>query len=215
MKRITVLWLFLLSYSMIYAVPDIEFSPGGTAPGKWNYEGITGTSGTLSFLQQIDIDFIQGVQVDALFKQFVFLPTLNLSGYSTLVPGVGTGFVSSGGNVEIKDAANNLLFPGTMQSGNFYATFSTSTLFPEIAAEVTATYINHAWGSSYLNSISAGDSFDLNLTLQASVNFDQVIKNDGTAQNGFSGSMTAVIPEPTTMTCLLLGGFLLRKKSSL
>ena len=77
--------------------------------------------------------------------------------------------------------------------------------------DITVTYVNQAWGSAYLNGIFPGYLYDLNLSLQASENFETMITSAGSGSNGFSGSMT-IIPEPATLMLLGLGGLLLRKR---
>ena len=197
----------------VYATPDIEFSPGGNNPGGWLYQGTSSTGGTFSFAQDIDIDAVQGLQTDALYDEFVYLPDLTLSGYTPgSIAGTGSGFISAGGIVEIKDGSGTSLLKGTLEDGNYYAVFATSQFYPEVSMDILVTYVNHAWGSAYLNGVSVGDYYDLNLSLQASSNFDTMITGVGTGQNGFSGSMT--IPEPATLALLALGGLLIRRKNN-
>ena len=193
------------------AVSDIEFSPGGDTPGNWLYTGSTSTSGTFSFLQQIDIDFVQGAQSDTLFNQFLYLPNLNLVNYSSMMSGMGTGTIVSGGIVEIQDAGGNVLLKGTLTDGSYTAIFATSVIYPEVSLDILVTEVNNTIGSDYLDTVSVGDYFDLNLTLQSSANFETTIQSVGTTTNGFSGSMT-LIPEPATLILLSIGGMLIRKR---
>lgn len=196
-----------------FAIPDIQFTPGGTGtPGNWIYEGTSSTGGTFTFTQDIDIDAVLGLQTDMLYDEFVYLPEIILSDYVSGLPGTGT--LAAVGNVEIRDGVGTLLLSGTVTSGNYYAVFGTSNLYPELLTDVEITYVNHAWGSDYLNGVSVGDLFDLNITLQASENFDTIITSAGTASNGFSGSMSYIVPEPATLMLLGLGGLLLRKRRS-
>lgn len=195
-----------------FAIPDIQFTPGGDdgMPGNWIYEGTSATGGVFTFTQDVDIDAVLGIQTDALYNQFVYLPNIELSDYVSGIPGTGT--LTALGDVEIRDGGGTLLLSGTLTSGNYYAVFGTSNLYPELTADVEITYVNYAWGSDYLNGVSVGDLFDLNITVQASENFDTVITSTGTARNGYSGSMTFLIPEPATLILLGLGGLMLRKR---
>lgn len=213
MKRLVVLSIIVGAALCAHATPDIEFSPGGTSPGGWQYQGTSSTGGVFSFSQDIDIDAVLGLQTDALFDELVYLPNLTLSGYAA-----GVGTVTAGGPVEIWDVTGTTkLLSGTLAEGDYYAIFKTSVIYPdgwlEGAVDIVVDYVLHGWGSSYLDNVQVGDLYDLNLTLQASTNFDTMITTVGTGSNGFSGSLM-VIPEPATLMILGLGGLMLLRKRS-
>ena len=213
MKKLVAI-VFLCFAVCAHAGPDIEFSPGGGSPGNWSYQGSTSTSGTFSFLQEVDIDFVQSAQTDALFDQFVFLPDLLLTNYVG-GGGTGSGGVTTSGLVQIKDGSGNVLLSGTLADGSYQAIYTTSVIYPEGvlegAVDIEVLTVNNTINSAFLDTVSVGDYFDLNLTLQGSSNFDSMIGGVGTGTNGFSGSMT-IIPEPATMALMALGGLLLRRK---
>lgn len=211
MKKLLGLFIVACCCSTLIAVPDIEFSPGGTTPGGWYYDG----NSNFSFSQDIDIDFIQGQQTDALYDQFVFLPDMVLTSYTpSSIDGVGTGVIQNGGVVQIKDGLGNILLSGTLAEGKYMATFGTSSFYPEIVADIHVDSVDNTINSAYLDTISVGTYFDFSLTLQASENFEDMIVNEQTGSNGFSGQMT-VIPEPMTIVLMGIGGVVLATKKTI
>jgi len=190
------------------AVADLNFSPDSTTPGKWYYDGVD----TFSFTQVIEIDSVMDGQPDTLNQQMVYLPSMTLSSYSTLMPGFGMGVLSSGGTVEIKSASGDTLVRGNLTGGAMYTTFAATSLYPEITTDILITYVNNSIGSTYLAGLAAGMYFDLTLTLQSTTNFDTMITNHLAGSNGFSGTLTAIVPEPATMILLGLGALLFRKR---
>jgi hypothetical protein len=74
----------------------------------------------------IDIDAIQGATTDALYDEFVYLPSMTLASYTPgMIAGTGIGVLAGGGVVEIKDGLGNTLVKGDLVGGNFVAVFAT------------------------------------------------------------------------------------------
>lgn len=192
------------------AVADLNFSPDSTTPGKWYYDGVD----TFSFTQVIEIDSVMDGQADALNQQMVYLPSMTLLSYSsgTYGPGTGTGVLSGGGVVEIKTGSGDTLVRGNLTGGSIFAMFAASSLYPEITSDILITYVDNSIGSTYLAGLSSGMYFDLTLTLQSGTYLDTMITNHLAGSNGFSGTLTAIIPEPATMLLLGLGALLVRKR---
>ena len=193
--------------STAFAVPDIQFSPSVTSPGVWAYDG----TDTFSFSQNIDVDLIQGAATDALQGQFVYLPDLTLSNYvynSTF--DIGIADISPGGSVDIKNGSGVILLSGTLANGIFKADGATGTFYSDITLDLLVTLVNPST-SVFLGGVSPGDYFDFNLTLQGSIDLNDMIQDELEDSDGFSGSMTT-IPEPATMALLALGGLLIRRR---
>ena len=69
MKKLILLIIFVSLMNMgAQAVPTIQFSPGGTSPGEWSYDGGT----TLSFSQDVTVDLVQGSTADGLIDASLY-----------------------------------------------------------------------------------------------------------------------------------------------
>ena len=190
-----------------YATPSIEFSPGGTTTGGWNYDG----AGTLSFDQYIAVDSGMAGNADALVGASVFIPTLT----------VGEGPI---GVYEVKPLGSSVL---TVRSEDFSTVYLKATLnpgdlvpigtvgglytsFTSDLTDVVVTAEGKALGSAVLSAIanSGLTTLDFEISLQGASgtnyhSLSEMLAGGFTGGNGFSGAMT--IPEPTTIAMLALG----------
>ena len=197
-----------------YATPGIEFSPGGSTSGGWNYDG----AGTLSFDQYIAVDSGMAGNADALVGASVFIPTLT----------VGEGPI---GVYEVKPLGSSVL---TVRSEDFSTVYLKATLnpgdlvpigtvgglytsFTSDLTDVLVTPEGKALGSAVLSAIanSGLTTLDFELSLQggSGTNYhslSQMLAGGFTGGNGFSGAMT--IPEPTTIAMLALGSLAMWRK---
>ena len=197
-----------------YATPSIEFSPGGSTSGGWNYDG----AGTLSFDQYVAVDSGMAGNADALVGASVFIPTLT----------VGEGPI---GVYEVKPLGSSVL---TVRSEDFSTVYLKATLnpgdlvpigtvgglytsFTSDLTDVLVTPEGKALGSAVLSAIanSGLTTLDFELSLQggSGTNYhslSQMLAGGFTGGNGFSGAMT--IPEPATIAMLALGSLAMWRK---
>jgi hypothetical protein len=216
MKRLSIIiFAFVLcSGATVLATPSIEFSPGGSSSGGWNYDG----AGTLSFDQYIAVDSGMAGNADALVGASVFIPTLT----------VGEGPI---GTFEVKPLGSSVL---TVRSEDFSTIYLKATLnrgdlvpigtvgglytsFTSDLTDVVVTDEGKALGSAVLAAIanSGLTTLDFELSLQggSGTNYHSIREMlDGgfTGGNGFSGAMT--IPEPTTIALLAFGSLAVWRK---
>ncbi|UCF14382.1 MAG: PEP-CTERM sorting domain-containing protein [Phycisphaerales bacterium] len=216
MKRLAMIILafVLCSGGPVLATPSIEFSPGGSSSGGWNYDG----AGTLSFDQFIAVDSGMASNADALVGASVFIPTLK----------VGEGPI---GVFEVKPLGSSVL---TVRSEDFSTIYLKATLnrgdlvpigtvgglyttFKSDLTDVVVTDEGKALGSAVLAAIanSGLTTLDFELSLQggSGTNYrsiNEMLAGGFTGGNGFSGSMT--IPEPTTIAMLAFGTLAMWRK---
>jgi hypothetical protein len=216
MKRLTIIILAftLCSAGPALATPSIEFSPGGSVSGGWNYDG----AGTLSFDQYIAVDSGMAGNADALVGASVFIPTLI----------VGEGPI---GTFEVKPLGSSVL---TVRSEDFSTIYLKATLnpgdlvpigtvgglytsFTSDLTDVMVTAEGKALGSAVLAAIanSGLTTLDFELSLQGGsgtnyLSLNEMLAGGFTGGNGFSGAMT--IPEPTTIALIAFGSLAMCRK---
>jgi len=190
-----------------YATPSIEFSPGGSTSGGWNYDGV----GTLSFDQYIAVDSGMAGNADALVGASVFIPALT----------VGEGPI---GVYEVKPLGSSVLtvrsedfstiyLKATLNSGDLVPIGTVGGLYTSFTSDLTDVLVTpegKALGSAVLSAIanSGLTTLDFELSLQggSGTNYhslSEMLAGGFTGGNGFSGAMT--IPEPATIAMLALG----------
>ena len=216
MKKLAMITLafVLCAAGPAFATPSIEFSPGGSTSGGWNYDGV----GTLSFDQYIAVDSGLASNADALVGASVFVPTLT----------VGEGPI---GSYEVKPLGSSVLtirsedystiyLKATLNPGDLVPIGTVGGLYTSFTSDLTDVLVTDegkALGSAVLTAIanSGLTTLDFELSLQggSGTNYrslSEMLAGGFTGGNGFSGAMT--IPEPTTIALLTFGSLALWRK---
>jgi hypothetical protein len=213
MKRILfVITLCVLVSSSAPAMLVVEFSPG---TGNWYYDG----NGTLSISPIVLVDRGLSSVFDALVTDgaTITLPS------SFMVGGAGTAgpytLVPMNYGVITIEGSGGLYFTGILGMGDLVPVTPTSTLggaYTAPAMDITGyavTAAGLALGSNALNAIAANipGMLDFDLVFSgAVVGFRNMLENNLTGSDNFSGSIT--IPEPATLMMLGLGGLALLRR---
>jgi hypothetical protein len=172
----------------VLAVPTIEFSPGGVAPGGWFYNGY----GMLTFSPIINVDAGLGLSTDTLVGAWVNIPALYVSGSGgsyTVTPTSST--------ITITDSSGTIFYlTGDLGSGDLVAVGTGALSYTAFQADITNVKVYNTIGSDALASIQHS-AMDFELSFQgAAQTFQTMIDGGQTGNDGFSGAMTAIIPAP-------------------
>lgn len=183
------------------ATPMIEFSPDQSAAGDWSYDG----AGTFSFNQEVTVDRGGGDNADVLVGAFVHIPDLVVGG----TPGA---YTLSGGTILITDSpvANNetvVYLSGTLSAGSLDTIGSIGAGYSGFSIlDITGITVDNSIGSPALAGIGTNMDFELVMIGGSGGDFANMIENNLTGGNGFSGAMT--VPEPGTVLLLGLGALM-------
>ncbi len=186
--------------------PTVTFSPGGTNPGSWSYDG----AGKFSFEQTIIVDKGLGSSLDALVTNGarVIIPDMTVGGIPvapfTLTPVTSTISIVSAdglttymtGTISISD-----LVPDGGTGGN---------AFTQLSADITVLNVNNTIGSAALNAIAASPFLDLHLAFSGNQQFDLMLDSGKSGEGDFAGTMNVIVPEPCTIFLLGLGAAMVR-----
>jgi hypothetical protein len=180
--------------------PTIAFSPGGTSPGNWTYDG----AGRFTFNQMVTVDAGLGSSSDALVTSGaqVYIPDMMVGGAPgsyTLNPTTST--------ISIENASRTVIYlTGTIGQGNLVTDGGTGANgYTQFNADITDLQLNNPISSPALALIAQSSYLDFHLSISGDVQFDQMLENGITAQSSsFAGNMTAAtVPAPGAV---LLGG---------
>ncbi len=180
-KAIFTLMIIALGVTPAFSVPSIRFSPGGSSPGAWEYDG----AGTFSFTQEVVIEQVYGGTSDSLVGSYVYIPDLTVTG------AVGGPYdLTSTGPIEIKASDGTVLVSGTLGYGDLVPVGTIGAAYTELKMDITDITVNNTVGSDVLAALTPYDGMDFSLSIVGSIYISDMLET-GIAEGGtFSGSMT-------------------------
>jgi hypothetical protein len=183
----------------VFGIPDLEFNPETLG---WFYDG----GGTFQFSQSVAIRRVQGGTGDPLVGKLVDIPPLTVSGLPTC-----PYTLRATAPVEIKDGRGGVLLTGRLGEGQLIPIGATAAAYPYIKVDISNYTINNTIGSALLTYWESAlvIGIDFNLSMENNITMSSMLAGGVADADGFSGSMTAVIPEPATVALLGLGGAVL------
>lgn len=188
--------VFAIICTPVLAVPSIEFSPG---TGGWTYTPSGHAAGTFSFSQTVPVNKVLGSTADSLVGTgFVYIPDLTVTG------NVGGPYgLTPVDSIEIRDSADNLLLTGVLGPGDLMPLGSTAGAYTEIKADITGITVANTISSDILDAITLANGMDFTLTIHGNIYIQDMLDTGIADSDGFSGSMTTMMPAPGAV---LLGG---------
>ena len=213
MKKLLGLLVIMSITTAAYAVPDISYS--SDTGGHWSYAAsATSGEGAFSFVQPVGVDDVQGFTTDALVDAFVYIPNLGVSNLTQIgSTGIYQGdVIPAGTTIAIKDGGGSDILTGTLGTGGIVTIGTTASMYSTFQVDITITGLPNAINSAFISTLAIGNELDFDLTLNGSEMASMILNNqDNEEGSTLSGSMT-VIPEPTTLALLALGGLLLKRR---
>lgn len=212
-KAIFTLMVIALAVTPALSAPSIYFTPGGSSPGAWEYDG----SGSFSFSQQVVIDQIGGDTGDSLVGNYVYVPDLLVSGKAG-----GPYGLTATGAIEFKDSSGTVLMSGTLGQGDLIPVGTIGATYTELKMDITNITVNNIIGSDALALVTPYSGMDFSLSIIGNMYISDMLET-GIADSGtFGGTMTVQteqLPHTPAPAAVLLGslgvamvGWLRRRK---
>jgi hypothetical protein len=205
-NMIAALMMITLAWAPAFAVPTIHFTPGGSSPGAWSYDGID----TFSFSQEVVIDLVNGTTVDSLVGNFVYIPDLTVSGSAG-----GPYALTTTEPIQIKNAGGQVLLSGTLGAGDLWAIGTIGAAYTQLQMDITGLTIDNLVGSAALDTIEYYGALDFALSLEGDIYISDMIDVGIVDSCNFSGSMAT--PAPGSVIVVSIGvalvGWLRRRKA--